>query len=66
MTQAGPASCPRPQTNKRPLCAARPLPKTPFLCFWPKPSKAEKKSQNLDGEEGRKERGKGEGEVRNV
>lgn len=55
---------PGPKTNKWPLCTAEPLPKTPFLCFWPKPRKAEK-SQNLEEEEGKK-RGKGEGEVRNV
>lgn len=60
MTQAGKISCPSPKTNKCPLCMAESLPKTPFLCFWPKPSKAEK-SQNLEEEEGRKERGGGGG-----
>lgn len=58
MTQAGKISCPSPKTNKWPLCTAESLPKTPFLCFWPKPSKAEK-SQNLEEEEGRLERGVG-------
>lgn len=47
MTQAGKISCPSPKTNKWPLCTAESLPKTPFLCFWPKPSKTEK-SQNLE------------------
>lgn len=60
MTQAGKISCPSPKTNKCPLCTAESLPKTPFLCFWPKPSKAEK-SQNLEEEEGRKERAGGGG-----
>lgn len=60
MTQAGKISCPSPKTNKCPLCMAESLPKTPFLCFWPKPSKAEK-SQNLEEEEGRKERAGGGG-----
>lgn len=59
MTQAGKISCPSPKTNKWPLCTAESLPKTPFLCFWPKLSKAEK-SQNLEEEEGR-QRGRGEG-----
>lgn len=60
MTQAGKISCPSPKTNKWPLCTAESLPKTPFLCFWPKPSKTEK-SQNLEEEEGRLERGGGGG-----
>jgi hypothetical protein len=53
VTQAGKISCPSPKTNKWPLCTAESLPKTPFLCFWPKLSKAEK-SQNLEEEEGRR------------
>lgn len=61
MTQAGKISCPSPKTNKWPLCTAESLPKTPFLCFWPKPSKTEK-SQNLEEEEGRLERGGGGGQ----
>lgn len=52
MTQSGKISCPSPKINKWPLCTAESLPKTPFLWFWPKPSKAEK-SQNLEEEEGR-------------
>lgn len=64
MTQAGKISCPSPKTNKWPLCTAESLPKTPFLCFWPKLSKAEK-SQNLEEEEGRRGGGGYEG-VRNV
>lgn len=60
MTQAGKISCPSPKTNKCLLCMAESLPKTPFLCFWPKPSKAEK-SQNLEEEEGRKKERAGGG-----
>lgn len=59
VTRAGRASCPRPQTNKWPLCAARPLPKTPFLCFWPKPSKAEKNPRTWTGRKEGKREGRG-------